>query len=149
MSDFSLQDTDFSPNVDGSETAATGLPLLARAAFAGFPSPAEDFIEKHIDLNEYLVRHKEATFFLRVQGDCMIELGICNGDLLIVDRSLPAKHRDIVVAVVDGELTVKQLLLGEGQCILRAANPRSADVAISPQRELVLWGVVCWSIHRV
>lgn len=131
------------------ENAQEGLPLLARAAFAGFPSPAEDFVEKRIDLNECLVRHKEATFFLRVQGDCMARLGISDGDLLVVDRSLSPKHGNVVVAVVEGQLMVKQLLQWDGQCILRAASPKSPDVAISPQTDLVIWGVVCWSIHRL
>lgn len=131
------------------EQTFNDMPPLARAAFTGFPSPAEDFVEKRIDLNESLVRHKEATFFLRVQGDCMAQFGIGNGDLLVVDRSLSPKHGDVVVAVLEGQLMIKQLLHRDGQCILRAASPKSPDLTISPQADLVIWGVVCWSIHRL
>ena len=127
----------------------SGAPLVARPAFAGFPSPADDFVEKRIDLNEHLIRHKEATFFLRVRGDCMAPLGIRDGDLLVVDRSLTAKHGDVVVAAIEGRLAVKQLWRGDDHCILRTANPRTPDVRIARELDLVLWGVVSWSIHRL
>lgn len=119
-------------------------------AFAGFPSPAEDFAEKGIDLNEILISHKEATFFLRVQGDAMAAWGIRDRDLLIVDRSLPVKSGSIVVAVIDGTLTVRQIERRDRDCILRACDGYSKrDQKVTSEQTLIIWGVVCWSIHSV
>lgn len=124
--------------------------LTKRPAFAGFPSPAEDFAERGIDLNEILVPHKEATFFLRVRGDAMAAWGIRDRDLLIVDRSLAVKSGSIVVAVVDGRLTVRQIERRDHHCVLRASDGRAKSAQkITSERELVIWGVVCWSIHSV
>lgn len=144
--------------------------LLARAVPAGFPSPADDYIESRISLDEHLVRHREATFFLRVEGDSMRDLGILDGDLLVVDRALAPVDGCVVIAVIDGEFTVKQFsrrsaphAAGSGApapgwrgagdtgggIVLKAANPAYPDIEITSGRELVLWGVVRWAIHRV
>src|SRR4030042_6039051 len=85
------------------------LPLYISRIKAGFPSPADDYIEKELDLNEYLIKHPAATFFVRVEGNSMIDAGIHSGDILIVDKSLEAKNNKIVIAVVNGELTVKRI----------------------------------------
>lgn len=131
------------------EFAGTGG-LLARPVPAGFPSPADDYVEARISLDEYLVRHREATFFLRVEGDSMRGLGIFDGDLLVVDRALVPVEGSVVIAVVDGAFTVKQLYrTSGGGAVLKAANPAYADIAISADSELVVWGVVRWAIHRV
>ena len=124
-------------------------PLYAHAVRAGFPSPADDYTEGRISLDKQLIRNKEATFFLRVEGDSMQGLGILHGDLLVVDRSIDAAHTDIVIAVVDGELTVKQLTRTPQGCVLRAANPAYPDIVIGADQELTVWGVVRWAIHKV
>jgi DNA polymerase V len=126
------------------------LPLLARPVPAGFPSPADDYAEGRISLDAHLVRHKEATFFLRVEGDSMRELGILDGDLLVVDRSIAAAPGSVVIAVVDGDFTVKQLgRRAGGGWLLRAANPAYPDIEIAEGKELTVWGVVRWAIHKV
>jgi len=124
-------------------------PVFSSTISAGFPSPADDHIENRIDLNEYLVQHKEATFFLRVQGDSMTGLGILNNDLLVVDRSLPVEDGKIVIAAVDGEFTVKQLVHSKKGCILKAANPAYQDIIVDPENDLEVWGVVRWAIHKL
>ena len=126
-----------------------GFPLLAKAVPAGFPSPADDYAEERIDLNDHLVDHKEATFFVRVQGNSMTGFGIHDGDLLVVDRSVSPIDRSVVIAVVDGEFTVKQLCrLPEG-FLLRAGSDQHSDILINDDQTLVVWGVVRWSIHKV
>jgi len=124
-------------------------PLLARPVPAGFPSPADDYVEGCISLDDYLVQHKEATFFLKVAGDSMRGLGIFDGDLLVVDRAQQAAHESVVIAVLDHEFTVKQLLHTPNGYVLHAANPTYADIVIQPEQELTIWGVVRWAIHRV
>ena len=122
-------------------------PLLARAVPAGFPSPADDYVAGRISLDTYLVQHREATFFLQVAGDSMRGLGILNGDLLVVDRALPPVHESVVIAVLDGEFTVKQLLHTPQGYVLHAANPTYADIVIGEEQELQIWGVVRWALH--
>ena len=124
-------------------------PVFTSTVSAGFPSPADDYIENHIDLNEYLVQHKAATFFLRVQGDSMTGLGILNNDLLIVDRSLAVEEGNIVIAAIDGEFTVKQLVHSQKGCILKAANPAYQDIIVDSENDLEVWGVVRWAIHKL
>lgn len=123
--------------------------LLRKAVPAGFPSPADDYVEHRLSLDEHLVRHKESTFFMRVTGHSMRGLGIHDGDLLVVDRAAPVTHGCVVVAVVDGEFTVKQLLDTPQGKVLRAAHPDYPEVVIRPGQEFSIWGVVQWSIHKV
>ena len=126
-----------------------GFPLIAKAIPAGFPSPADDYAEERIDLNEHLILHKEATFFVRVQGNSMTGFGIHDGDLLVVDRSLAARDRNVVIAVVDGDFTIKQLCrLTEG-ILLRSGTDRHSDILVQEEQTLSIWGVVRWSIHQV
>jgi DNA polymerase V len=123
--------------------------LLRKAVPAGFPSPADDYVEQRLSLDEHLIRHRESTFFMRVSGESMRGLGIYDGDLLVVDRALPATHGSVVIAVLDGEFTVKQLLhTPEGQ-VLRAAHPAYADTRIGPEQEFSVWGVVSWNVHKL
>ncbi|MBT6601207.1 MAG: translesion error-prone DNA polymerase V autoproteolytic subunit [Nitrospina sp.] len=124
-------------------------PVFASTIAAGFPSPADDYIESYIDLNEYLIQHKEATFFLRVRGDSMRELGILNNDLLVVDRSLPVNDGSIVIATIDGEFTVKQLFNNQKGCVLKAANPEYKDIVVNSEDDLEVWGIVRWAIHKL
>ncbi|MCG3146447.1 MAG: Protein UmuD [Gammaproteobacteria bacterium] len=124
-------------------------PLFLSRVPAGFPSPAEDYVEGSLDLNEHLIAHREATFFMRVQGHSMTGAGIQDGDLLVVDRSLEAGHGDIVVAVVDGELTVKRLWRRGGRVRLLAENPAYAPIDLKDGQELAVWGVVTNIIRSV
>lgn len=122
--------------------------LLRKAVPAGFPSPADDYVQQRLSLDEHLVQHRESTFFMRVGGDSMRDLGIFDGDLLVVDRSVPATHGCVVIAVVDGEFTVKQLLhTAEGK-VLRAAHPDYSDMTIRPEQDFAIWGVVTWNVHK-
>ena len=124
-------------------------PLLARAVPAGFPSPADDYVAGRISLDAYLVQHQEATFFLHVSGDSMRDLGIFDGDLLVVDRAVQAAHESVVIAVVDGEFMVKQLLHTPQGYVLRSANPAYRDIAVGAEQEFAIWGVVRWAVHRI
>ncbi len=122
-------------------------PLFSSRVPAGFPCPAEDYQEPALDLNTHLIQHREATFFMRVQGHSMTGAGIHDGDLLVVDRALEPKDGDIVIAVLDGELTVKRLRLhGEG-VTLQAENPDYDDIVLADLQELQVWGVVTSVIH--
>ncbi|MBI5430563.1 MAG: translesion error-prone DNA polymerase V autoproteolytic subunit [Nitrosomonadales bacterium] len=123
--------------------------LLRGAVPAGFPSPADDHVEQRLSLDEHMVRHKASTFFMRVAGDSMRGMGIFDGDLVVVDRAIPAVHGCVVIAVVDGEFTVKQLLLTPDGRVLRAAHPDYPDMPINPERDFSIWGVVQWNVHKV
>ena len=124
-------------------------PLFLSRVPAGFPSPAEDYVEGSLDLNEHLIEHREATFFVRVKGQSMTGAGIADGDLLVVDRSLEAGDGDIVVAVVDGELTVKRLSRRSGRVRLLAEHPGFAPSEFRDGQELTVWGVVTSVVHRI
>ncbi len=123
--------------------------LLRKAVPAGFPSPADDYVERRLSLDEHLIEHRESTFFMRVAGHSMRGLGIFDGDLLVVDRSVPAAHGSVVVAVVDGEFTVKQLLYTPHGKALRSAHPDFPDIAVKPEQDFSIWGVVQWNVHKV
>lgn len=123
--------------------------LLRHAVPAGMPSTADDAIETRVSLDEHLIEHKESTFFMRVAGDSMRGLGIFDGDLLVVDRALAATNGSVVIAVVDGEFTVKQLVYTATGRLLRAAHPDYADLIIQPEQDLSIWGVVQWNVHKV
>ncbi len=125
------------------------LPLFGYSVRAGFPSPAEDYVSEHLDLNEYLVAHKEATFYLRAKGHSMIGASIQDGDLLVVDRSLSPVHRSVVIAVVDGEFTCKRLYKRGGRIRLIAENPEFPIIDLSDGQELQIWGVVTNVIHAL
>lgn len=126
-----------------------GVPLLVRPVPAGFPSPAADYYEERLNLDQYLVENREATFFVRVQGHSMTNFGIHDGDLLVVDRGLDPVDRCVVIAVVDGAFTVKQLCrLPEG-VLLRAGQRGHGDIFVTQEQDLTIWGVVRWSIHKV
>ncbi len=123
--------------------------LLRSAVSAGFPSPADDYVEQRISLDSHLIQHRESTFFMRVSGNSMRDSGIFDGDLLVVDRAVPATHGCVVIAVVDGEFTVKHLLYTPQGHVLRSAHPDYADMHIKPEQDFTIWGVVSWNIHKV
>jgi len=132
-----------------SQTASRLFPLMSHSVRAGFPSPADDYVEKRIDLNEELIQHHEATFFLRVSGHSMINAGIDDGDELIVDRAITPEHNRIVVAAVDGELTVKRFYRRNGIVKLIAENPQYPDIEFKSEQEMMIWGVVTRVIKSV
>jgi len=123
------------------------LPLFSARVQAGFPSPADDHLERSIDLNEELIQHPTATFFVRVKGESMQDAGIQSGDILVVDRSLAPTDRKIVVAMIDGEFTVKRFRNQDGRIFLEAANDQFPRIEVSGDQELVVWGVVSFVIH--
>ncbi|OAI14873.1 peptidase S24 [Methylomonas lenta] len=125
------------------------LPLFGSKIPAGFPSPADDHLEATIDLNLQYIRHPAATFFVRVQGHSMINAGIHNGDMLVVDRSLEAISGSIVIAVVNGELTVKRLIRNDSGIWLMPENPDFQPLLIRDGMELHIWGVVAHVIHSL
>lgn len=124
------------------------MPLYSNLISAGFPSPADDELEKELDLHEFLVQHPAATFFLRVKGNSMINAGIFDGDILIVDRALEAKEGSIVVATVDGEFVVKRLRRNGRKIWLYPENPKYKPLQVFADR-FEVWGVVTYVLHRV
>ena len=124
-------------------------PLFCEPVSAGFPSPADDYVEQQLDLNEHLIRHPAATFFLKVEGDSMRDANIRHGDVLIVDRAVEARDGKIVIAALNGELTVKKIRYKTGRTFLFAENASYHPIEITPDSECRIWGVVTFVIHRV
>jgi DNA polymerase V len=123
--------------------------LFTSHVAAGFPSPAEDHIDKQLDLNEFLIKHPAATFFVRVEGNSMINAGIHDGDILIVDRSLEPTNNKIVIAILNGELTVKRLRKQKNKLFLNAENPEYQAIEITTEMNFEVWGVVTNVVHPV
>ena len=121
---------------------------VASRVRAGFPSPAEDFLIQRVDLMAKLVKHPQATYLIRVRGESMREAGIFDGDVVMVDRAIKPRHGQIVVAVVDGDFTIKQLHQRQGQVKLKAANPTFPDITPKDGQTLEIWGVVTSSIKQ-
>ena len=132
--------------------SASDAPLLAllirNRVCAGFPSPAEDLGAKRIDLTQVLITHPQATYFLRASGHSMVEAGIFDNDILVVDRAIKPRNNHIVVAVVDGDFTVKQLFQRLGRIKLKAANPTFPDIVPKDGQTIEIWGVVTSSIKQ-
>jgi DNA polymerase V len=123
------------------------IPLMSSTVTAGFPSPADDHLDLPIDLNEYLVKHPAATFYVRVQGDSMDDAGIHQGDLLIVDRAEPYTMGSIVLAVLDGEFTVKKLMEKNDSLYLLSSNTAYHPIKIETETDFKVWGVVTYIVH--
>ena len=130
-----------------SATKKVRIPLLNDSVSAGFPSPADDYTEENIDLNEHLISNPFSTFFLRVKGDSMINAGIKDKDLIIVDKSLIAKPGNIVIAMIDGEFTIKRLSIKNDELYLKAENNNYPDFRFKNHIDVQIWGVVIYSIH--
>jgi DNA polymerase V len=124
------------------------IPLVLSNAPAGFPSPADDYIENTLDLNDYLIDNPVATFMMRVSGDSMIGAGIYDKDVIIVDRSREPRPGKIVVAVLDGELTIKRLEKSPNGYVLVPENPTYNPITIQGEQEMVIWGVVTGVVRR-
>ena len=130
-----------------STTKRFRIPLLNDSVSAGFPSPADDYTEENIDLNEHLISNPFSTFFLRVKGESMINAGIKDKDLIIVDKSLIAKPGNIVIAMIDGEFTIKRLSIKNDELYLKAENHNYPDFSFKDHIDVQIWGVVIYSIH--
>lgn len=118
------------------------IPYALEKINAGFPSPAQDYIDKALDMNEHLIKNETATFIVKVASLSMLNAGIEIDDELIVDRSLDAKHGDIVVALIDNDFTVKRLMIDEKGQWLKAENPEYKNIYLQEGQELIIWGVV-------
>jgi len=129
------------------QTTGYKLPLFLVPVSAGFPSPAEDYIEGRLDLNQYLIRNPAATFFVKVSGRSMIDAGIQDGDMLIVDRSLQAIDKKVVIAVVNGELAVRRISTEGGRLALIAENRDYKPMQVEEDMGFEVWGVVTNVIH--
>lgn len=125
------------------------IPLVASLLHAGFPSPADDYRDTVLDLNSLVIQHPEATFYVRVTGDSMHDAGIRAGDILVVDRAISPADRAIIVALLNGEFTVKRLSLQNDQIALLPANPRYRPLLITEEMEFQVWGVVTYCIHQL
>jgi len=125
------------------------IPFYCCGVSAGFPSPADDFIEKSLDLNELLIKHPAATFFVRVTGASMIDAGIRDKDILIVDRSIEPTHGKIVVAAIKGSLTVKRLKIQNAIAYLIPENEQFSIIPVDPEEGVYIWGVVAHVIHTL
>ncbi|WP_261841043.1 translesion error-prone DNA polymerase V autoproteolytic subunit [Aliamphritea ceti] len=124
------------------------IPLFGETVPAGFPSPAQDYVERSLDLNELCIQHPAATYFVRAQGDSMQGAGIFDGDILVVDRSLKARHEDIVIACLDNEFTVKQLQT-RPRMRLAPMNRQFPVIEIQEESTLEIFGVVSTVIHQL
>ena len=125
------------------------LPMVEGTVWAGFPSPAADFQVKRHDLNDLMVTHPAARFFWHVRGTSMVEAGISDGDMLVVNRALVPQHMDVVVAEVDGEFTVKHFCQRAGQVSLRAANPTFPPIILKEGQTLTICGVVTFTVRKM
>ena len=123
-------------------------PFFSATVPAGFPSPAEDYEEGPLNLQDLLVPRPASTFFVRATGDSMLGAGILPGDILVVDRSLTVRHGDIILAILDGEFTVKRLIQREGLAFLKPENELYPVIPLDGNREFEVWGCVTATIHR-
>ena len=123
--------------------------LIEQDISAGFPSPADDFKEIRISLDKELVKNSDATFYARVDGDSMIEAGLNDGDLLVIDRSLEARNGKIAVCFLDGEFTVKKIKKEENKLFLMPQNKKYKPIEIKEENELIIWGIVEYVIKKI
>ncbi len=129
--------------------SSTPLPLASCRVEAGFPSPADDYMERSLDLNEHVIKHPSATYFVRASGDSMTGAGIFDGDLLIVDRSLEPSHGKVAIVEVDGELTVKRLSKTKGRFSLHSENVNYPPIELQGDAEVMVWGIVTHVLHKL
>lgn len=125
------------------------LNLYASRIPAGFPSPAEDFIEKRLDLNDYIINNKDATFLVKATGNSMENAGIYDGDILVIDRSVEATSGRVVLGVLNGEFTVKRILWKKNKLFLVPENKEYKPMEINEEEDFQIWGVVTFSVHKL
>lgn len=124
-------------------------PFINHGVSAGFPSPAMDFMESSIDLNKVLVENPIATFYVKVEGNSMIDAGIHDKDLLVVDRSLEPRNNKIAICLLDGEFTVKRIRLENNQLFLMPENPNYQPIQVTEENQLIIWGIVTYVISKL
>jgi len=124
------------------------IPFFASSVSAGFPSPADDYVELSLDLNKHLIKHPSATFYARVKGDSMINAGINDGDLLVVDRALDIYDNCIAVCIIDGEFTVKRLKKQKNKILLIPENKEYRPIEVTEFNDFEVWGIVAYVIHK-
>ena len=124
------------------------VPLYGDTVPAGFPSPADDYLDMDLNLHDYLVQHPSATFCVRAVGDSMVDAGIHSSDVMVVDRALNPKNNDIILAVVNGEFTVKRIKKNENELYLMPANDNYHPIKITEEMNFQVWGVVTFIIHK-
>ena len=129
-------------------TTLLELPLAGTAIAAGFPSPAEEYLDLALDLNKELIKHPAATFYARVKGDSMVDAGIQDGDLLVIDKALEPKEGTVAVCYLDGEFTVKRLSVREEGVYLMPANAEFKPIRITEENNFLVWGLVAYVIHK-
>lgn len=134
----------FSADISSNEP----LPFVGGIS-AGFPSPAEEYIELAIDLNKELIRHPSSTFYGRVRGNSMIDAGINDGDILIIDKSIPPRNGQKAVCFINGEFTIKNLKIENNQVWLVPSNPQYKSIEVTPDNDFIVWGIVTYVIHKV
>ena len=127
------------------------IPMAEQSVKAGFPSPAQDYMEGEIDLNDILIHHREATFYVRISGDSMQDAGILDGDLAVVDRQIEPSNGNFVIAFVDGEFTIKQFKIDESGSFgwLIPWNKSFSPIRVDETNRFMIWGVVTYVIHSV
>ena len=125
------------------------LPFFDTKVQAGFPSPAEDHLEQRLDLNTLVIDNPNATFFVRVAGESMRDVGITDGDILVVDRSIENWENRVVVAVIDSEFTIKRFTTEQETVILKAENPDYPSIKITAEMDFSVWGVVSWTLKKL
>lgn len=137
------------PRVLSTDLSPALLPAAPVAVACGFPSPAQDYYEGPLDLTEMLIEDQAATFVVRASGESMTAAGISDGDELLVDRSIRPRSGDVVVAVLDGDLTLKRLEVTPQGVVLRAENADHPDIVVDELSELEVWGVATYCIHHL
>lgn len=135
----------YCPGIDTSSE----IPLVESTVHAGFPSPADEFLEGSLDLNNLFIKHPEATFFARVEGDSMKDEGITEGDILVVDKAVEPYDGCLAVAYIDGEFTLKRVRMEPDRILLVPANPKYPVIEIVAGQDFAVWGVVKWVIKQV
>ncbi len=125
------------------------LPFFDTKVQAGFPSPAEDHLEQRLDLNTLVIENPSATFFVRVAGESMRDVGITDGDILVVDRSIESWENRVVVAVIDSEFTIKRFTTEQETVVLKSENPDYPSIKITPEMDFSVWGVVSWTLKKL
>lgn len=130
------------------EASFDDVPLYGDSVPAGFPSPADDYLDMDLNLHDYLVQHPSATFCVRAVGDSMVDAGIQSSDVMVIDRALTPKNNDIILAVVNGEFTVKRIKKSEDELYLMPANENYKPMKITEEMNFQVWGVVTFIIHK-
>ena len=131
------------------ESEPLAIPLAENTVHAGFPSPADDFLEGSLDLNTLVIKHPEATFFARVEGDSMRDEGITQGDILVVDKAVEPYDGCLAVVYIDGEFTLKRVRINSKRVLLVPANPAYKTIEITAGQDFAVWGVVKWVVKHI